>query len=45
MYLEVNAERVFVSTGTAGHKPDAPGIVFVHGAGMDHSIWVMPRIQ
>ncbi|MBJ50690.1 MAG: alpha/beta hydrolase [Gammaproteobacteria bacterium] len=42
MYLEVNAERVFVSTGTAGHKPDAPGIVFIHGAGMDHSIWVMP---
>ena len=42
MYLEVNSERVFVSTGSSEHKPDAPGIVFIHGAGMDHSIWVMP---
>ena len=42
MYLDVNAERVFVATGTSGHQPDAPGIVFIHGAGMDHSIWVMP---
>ena len=41
MYLDVNAERVFVSTGTSRHQPGAPAIVFVHGAGMDHSIWVM----
>ena len=44
MYVDVNAERVFVSTGASRHQPDAPAIVFVHGAGMDHSVWVMlPR--
>lgn len=40
MWSEVDGERVFASTGS-GAGADRP-IVFVHGAGMDHSVWVMP---
>ena len=42
MKLAVNGETTFVATGS---RPfDAPGngvVLFVHGAGMDHTVWVM----
>ena len=43
MRLEVDGETVFFSTGTAppGDGDGAPSVVFVHGAGQDHTIWVM----
>ncbi len=40
MWYEVDGNRVFASHGS-GSAMERP-ILFVHGAGMDHSIWVMP---
>jgi pimeloyl-ACP methyl ester carboxylesterase len=42
MRLEVDGTRVFVGTGSREHVRDAPWLLFVHGAGFDHTIWVMP---
>ena len=42
MYTEVNGNKTFYSTGSGKHSRGATGVVFIHGAGMDHTIWVMP---
>jgi pimeloyl-ACP methyl ester carboxylesterase len=41
MLLEVRGQAVFAVTG--GRAPDAarPTVLFVHGAGQDHSIWAL----
>ena len=42
MRLEVRGERTFVATGSRPLEPSAKGaVLFVHGAGMDHTVWVM----
>jgi pimeloyl-ACP methyl ester carboxylesterase len=42
MELSVGGERVFASTGGQPFDPGRPGAVFLHGAGMDHSVWSLP---
>lgn len=42
MYFDVNGQRVFAATGGRPLDPQRPCVVFLHGAGMDHSIWVLP---
>jgi len=42
MYCEVNGEKTFYSNGNGTIKAGQPAVVFLHGAGMDHSVWVMP---
>lgn len=46
MRLTLDKRTVFVSTGsaqaTAQSKVPTPAIVFLHGAGFDHTLWVMP---
>ena len=42
MILQLNGEQVYYGTGSGHWKKDAKSIVFVHGAGFDHGIWVMP---
>ena len=42
MKFEVDGRTAFASTGTGRHRADNPAVVFIHGAGMDHSVWVMP---
>ena len=42
MKLTVENQTVFASTGSGTHHKDAPTLIFLHGAGMDHSVWVMP---
>lgn len=42
MKFQVDGRTVFASTGTGSHRAGNPGVLFLHGAGMDHSIWVMP---
>lgn len=39
MWIETAQGRIFASTG--GRTPDAalPLVIFLHGAGMDHSVW------
>ena len=42
MYLEVRNSKTFYSTGTGHINAEQPSVVFLHGAGMDHSVWVLP---
>jgi len=42
MYIKVDDNKTFFSNGTGNLKPEQPGVVFLHGAGMDHSVWVLP---
>jgi pimeloyl-ACP methyl ester carboxylesterase len=39
--LEVGSEHVFVGAGGRDFDPSLPAIVFLHGAGMDHSVWAL----
>ena len=32
-------EDIFVSTGGKKFNPEFPAIIFLHGAGMDHTVW------
>jgi len=41
--IAVTGRQVFVGTGSRPFAADGrPVVVFLHGAGMDHTIWVMP---
>ena len=42
MYFELNQQRVFCSTGNGILSEDKPSVIFLHGAGMEHSVWVLP---
>ena len=42
MRTVVEGDAVYYGTGSGVPADDAPAIVFVHGAGFDHSVWVMP---
>lgn len=42
MYIDVNGEKTFYSTGSGTHNSSAPAVIFIHGSGMDHTVWVMP---
>lgn len=42
MQFEVDGHKVFAGTGGREFDPSLPTILFVHGAGNDHSVWQMP---
>lgn len=42
MKTEINGEVVDFGTGSGHPSEGARSIVFIHGAGFDHSVWVMP---
>ena len=42
MKLEVNNEEVYAATGNRMPDPDLETVVFIHGTGQDHTIWVLP---
>jgi pimeloyl-ACP methyl ester carboxylesterase len=39
MQLQVDGDAVFAGTGGKPFDPALPAIVFVHGAGLDHTVW------
>jgi pimeloyl-ACP methyl ester carboxylesterase len=39
--LQVGGRRVFAGTGGRDFDPALPTIVFLHGAGMDHTVWAL----
>lgn len=41
MFIDVNGAPVFAATGGATFDPARPTVVFLHGAGMDHSVWAL----
>jgi pimeloyl-ACP methyl ester carboxylesterase len=42
MYIEVKGEKTYIGTGSGRHQPDRDSVLFVHGAGFDHTIWTLP---
>jgi len=42
MDLTVVGHRVHAGTGGRAFDPDLPLIVFLHGAGLDHTVWALP---
>lgn len=42
MYFALNGHRVFAATGGRPFDPQQSCVLFLHGAGMDHSIWILP---
>ena len=42
MQLKINGHDVYVATGNRVPNPQKPTVVFLHGTGQDHSIWVLP---
>jgi pimeloyl-ACP methyl ester carboxylesterase len=41
MKLSVNGHEVFAATGGRDFDPSLPAVVFLHGAGFDHSAWAL----
>lgn len=39
MELRVDGKRVFAATGGRAFDPSRPAVVFIHGAGFDHTAW------
>lgn len=43
MRITVAGNETYIGTaGSDAAAPEAPAVLFVHGAGFDHSVWVMP---
>jgi pimeloyl-ACP methyl ester carboxylesterase len=41
MQLTVNGSDIFIATGGKAFDPSLPTVVFLHGAGMDHTAWAL----
>lgn len=41
MRFEVDGKAAFAATGGRPFDPARPALVFVHGAGMDHTVWTL----
>lgn len=39
MRISVNGHAVFAATGGRDFDADLPSVAFIHGAGLDHSVW------
>lgn len=42
MQLEINGQEAYVATGSREPDPRKDTVVFIHGTGQDHTIWVLP---
>jgi pimeloyl-ACP methyl ester carboxylesterase len=42
MELKVDSRTVYAATGGRPSDPARPAVLFVHGAGMDHTVWQLP---
>lgn len=42
MRIQLNGALAYYGTGSVQPSVDMPTILFIHGAGFDHSVWVMP---
>ncbi len=39
MRFEIDGETIFATTGGRSFDPSQPVLIFLHGAGFDHSVW------
>jgi pimeloyl-ACP methyl ester carboxylesterase len=42
MQLSVDGRKVYAATGGQPFVNDRPAVIFLHGAGCDHSVWQLP---
>ena len=42
MQLKINGHEVYVATGNREPDPKKDTVLFIHGTGQDHTIWVLP---
>ncbi len=42
MEVIVDTQPVYIATGHKEFDPELPSVVFIHGTGQDHTIWVLP---
>jgi pimeloyl-ACP methyl ester carboxylesterase len=42
MKLQIDGAETYVATGGRDFDPAQPAIVFLHGAGFDHTLWALP---
>ena len=42
MQVIIDAQPVYIATGGKEFDPALPSVVFIHGTGQDHTIWVLP---
>ena len=42
MQIQINQLQVYAATGNRQPDPEKETIVFIHGTGQDHTIWVLP---
>ena len=42
MLLKVDGKQVYAATGGRTFDAGKPAIVFLHGAGLDHTVWQLP---
>ena len=42
MYVDLQGQKTFFSSGSQVHQPGRDSVLFVHGAGFDHTLWTMP---
>jgi len=42
MKVLVDNQPVYIATGNKEFNPALPSVVFIHGTGQDHTIWVLP---
>ena len=41
MKIKHDGHDVYIYTGGEEHKPERKSIVFIHGAGMNHTVWTL----
>jgi pimeloyl-ACP methyl ester carboxylesterase len=41
MYLDVDGASIFAATGGRPFDAAQPAVLFIHGAGMDHTVWAL----
>ena len=39
MYFDINGRKVFATTGGKPFDNSLPGVIFLHGSGLDHTFW------
>ena len=39
MKIQLDGKTVFAATGGRPFDADKPAVIFLHGAGMDHTVW------
>ena len=42
MKIQLRGVTAFYGVGNGEHAADQPSVVFIHGSGMDHTVWLMP---